>query len=109
MTIPAGTLLVIEATSVHSRSWTVVSSEFTFVETVIRDANGNPTSDSVNGHYTSSTYMTARAFTEPHYIGLYSVPYRNSVWGLRVTATLPAGWTAGPGAILVATHGPLYT
>ena len=105
--LPAGTILRIETTQIHSRSWTVVSSNFTYVRT--EDADGNPPSDSVNGRFTASTYLTARAFTQAENIGLYFIPYPSQVWGLRITATLPTGWSPGPGSVLVATAGPLYS
>lgn len=107
--VPAGTLLLVELTQVHSRSWSVVSSQFDYQSTVVRDANGNPATDSVNAAYTASTYLTRHDFAVPQSFGVYFVPYRGQIWGARITATLPLGWTAGPGAVLVATAGPLYS
>ncbi|ALJ18785.1 hypothetical protein [Microbacterium sp. No. 7] len=102
--IPQGTLVTIEVTGVHSRLWTVVSSQFDYVSTVV-----DPPGDSVNANHTASTYLTRLPFASTHSIGLYSVQWRDSrLWGLRVTATLPAGWSAGPNAVLAATQGPLY-
>ncbi len=108
MPVPTGTTLFLEATQVHSRSWTVVSSYFSYLSTVSLDGNGEPTSDPVNAVYSGSTYATAIPFTAAMSIGLYFVPYRNQTWGVRVSAALPAGWSAGPGAITIAETGPLY-
>ncbi|HMR47923.1 MAG TPA: hypothetical protein PKE40_01015 [Arachnia sp.] len=104
--IPAGTMLVIELNQVHSRSWTTVSSLFTYVSTDSRNADGSPTTDSVNARYTTSIYLTATAFTEQHSLHVTCVPWPGAVWGFRVTATLPAGWSAGPNAVLSATLNP---
>lgn len=100
--LPPGTVLVLEAIQVHSRSWFVISSQFDYVSTVVQDGNGNPASDSVNARYTASTYLTVGPFAAPHELQLTYVPWPGAQWEMRITAQLPPGYTAGPNAVLTA-------
>ena len=95
--LPAGTLVTVDSVSTYNNWWFVNSLDFTY-----QNGSGSQPAG------TTTTYLTAHDFSEPFEFQLrFNVARTATDWGARVILTLPAGWSAGPGALIsssVGTH-----